>query len=232
MECKCDKKLWAAVILGVSLIAFGFILKSAVNNYINKDRKVTVKGLSEREEPANLITWSFSTSVTGDDLPSLNRRMEQTRDRVIRFLSQNGLPGDAIRYYPPDVDDRLNNRWSNDALPYNYKITTSFNVTSSEIDKVRELITKQGDLISQGISLNYSYVNYDYTGFQDLKQEMIEEAVANARTTADQFVKNYGSKLGKIITADQGTFSINSKDDDPSMMKIRGVATITYALED
>ena len=42
MECKCDKKLWAAVILGASLIAFGFIMKSAVNNYINKDRKVTV----------------------------------------------------------------------------------------------------------------------------------------------------------------------------------------------
>lgn len=232
MECKCDKKLWAALILGASLIAFGFIMKSAVNNYINKDRKVTVKGLSEREEPANLITWSFSTSVTGDDLPSLNRRMDRTRDNVIAFLAQNGLPAEAIRFYPPDVDDRLNNRWSNDALPYNYKITTSFNVTSSEIDKVRELITKQGDLISQGISLNYSYVNYDYTGFQDLKQEMIEEAVANARVTADQFVKNYGSKLGKIITADQGTFSINSKDDDPSMMKIRGVATITYALED
>lgn len=232
MECKCDKKLWAAVILGASLIAFGFIMKSAVNNYINKDRKVTVKGLSEREEPANLITWSFSTSVTGDDLPSLNRRMSSTRDRVLVFLCQNGLPADAIRYYPPDVDDRLNNRWSNESLPYNYKITTSFNVTSSQIDKVRELITKQGDLISQGISLNYSYINYDYTGFQDLKQEMIEEAVANARTTADQFVKNYGSKLGKIITADQGTFSISSKDDDPSMMKIRGVATITYALED
>lgn len=232
MECKCDKKLWAAVILGASLIAFGFIMKSAVNNFINKDRKVTVKGLSEREEPANLITWSFSTSVTGDDLPSLNRKMDRTREAVIAFLAQNGLPAEAIRFYPPDVDDRLNNRWSNDALPYNYKITTSFNVSSSEIDKVRELITKQGDLISQGISLNYSYVNYDYTGFQDLKQEMIEEAVANARTTADQFVKNYGSSLGKIITADQGTFSISSKDDDPSMMKIRGVATITYALED
>ncbi|MDT3366380.1 MAG: SIMPL domain-containing protein, partial [Bacteroidota bacterium] len=142
MECKCDKKLWAALILGASLIAFGFIMKSAVNNYINKDRKVTVKGLSEREEPANLITWSFSTSVTGDDLPSLNRRMDRTRDNVIAFLAQNGLPAEAIRFYPPDVDDRLNNRWSNDALPYNYKITTSFNVTSSEIDKVRELITK------------------------------------------------------------------------------------------
>ena len=232
MECKCNKLLWASVILGVSLIVFGFIIKSAVGNYIDKDRKVTVKGLSEREEPANQIAWSFSTSVTGDDLPSLNRRMDAVRDRVINFLAQNGLPSDAIRYYPPDVDDRLNNRWSNDDLPYNYKITTSFNVTSDQIDKVNELITKQGDLITQGIALNYSYVNYDYTGFQNLKQEMIEEAVANARATANQFVANYGSKLGKIITADQGQFSIYSKDDDPSMMKIRGVATITYALED
>jgi len=232
MECKCDKKLWAAAILGVSLIAFGFILKSAINNYINKDRQVTVKGLSEREEPANLITWSFSVSVTGNDLPSLNRMMSSTRDQVVRFLKQNNLPADAIHYSTPDVEDLINNRWTNQLPPYNYKITTTFNVNSSEIEKVQELITRQGELISQGIPLNYSNVNYDYTGFQNLKQEMIKEAVANARKTADQFVADYGSKLGKIITADQGTFSIYSKDDDPSMMKIRGVATITYALED
>ena len=226
------KTIIAAGILGVSLILCGFIFKSAVGNYINKDRQVTVKGLSEREEPANQISWSFSVSVTGDDLPSLNRKMNQTLSRVVEFLSQNDLPREVIHVSTPDVDDRLNNRWSNDELPYNYKITTSVNVTSSEIAKVQELITKQGDLISQGIPLNYSYVNYDYTGFQDLKQEMIKEAIANARKTADQFVADYGSKLGKIITADQGTFSIYSKDDDPSMMKIRGVATITYALED
>ena len=62
-------------------------------------------------------------------------------------------------------------------------------------------------------------------------QEMIEEAIGNAKTTATQFVSNYGSRLGKIITADQGQFSINSKEDNPSVMKIRGVATITYAID-
>ena len=61
---------------------------------------------------------------------------------------------------------------------------------------------------------------------------MIEEAVQNARATATQFVANYGSALGKIITADQGQFSISSMEENPSMKKIRGVATITYAIKD
>ena len=97
---------------------------------------------------------------------------------------------------------------------------------------VKATLDTLGELLSKGIALGgYNYINYDYTGFQDLKQEMIEEAIANAKTTATQFVANYGSKLGKLITADQGQFSIYSTDENPSVMKVRGVATITYAID-
>ena len=66
-----NNKILASVILGLSLVLFGFILKSGIVRYIDKDRQVTVKGLSEREVPANLITWTLATYVTGNDLPSL-----------------------------------------------------------------------------------------------------------------------------------------------------------------
>ena len=227
-----DNKIIAAVIVGLSLILFGFILRSGIIRFIDKDRQVTVKGLSEREVPANKITWNLSTYVTGDALPALYNEIQKTNQVVVDFLKSNGLSESEISILPPDVDDRISNRWSNEYIPFNYKLTTPITITSSNVDLVKAIVMKQGELLSKGIALGgNNYINYDYTGFQDLKQEMIEEAIANAKTTATQFVANYGSKLGKLITADQGQFSISSTEENPAVMKVRGVATITYAID-
>ncbi len=226
-----DTKIIAAGILGLCLIVFGFVLKAGIDDFINKDRKVTVKGLCEREVDANLVTWSFSTYVTGNALPGLYQDIQNTNALVVAFLKANSVTDDEISILPPDVEDRIANRWSNEYIPFNYKLTTQISVTSTDVAKVQALVMKQGDLIAKGIALGgYNSIEYQYTGFQSIKQEMIEEAIANAKQTATQFVSNYGSRLGKVITADQGQFSIESKDDNPAVKKIRGVATITYAI--
>ena len=57
--------------------------------------------------------------------------------------------------------------------------------------------------------------------------------VGQAQKTAQQFAENSHSKLNKIISADQGQFSIENRDDNtPYIKKVRVVTTITYALKD
>ena len=53
------KKGWIieAVIIALGLVVLGSNIQSGINNFVNKDRKVTVKGLSEMEVPANKVTW-------------------------------------------------------------------------------------------------------------------------------------------------------------------------------
>ena len=66
-----------------------------------------------------------------------------------------------------------------------------------------------------------------------MKPKMMEEAIANARKTAEQFAKNSESKLNKIVSADQGQFSIDNRDSNtPYVKKVRVVTTITYSLKD
>ena len=52
------KKGWIieAVIIALGLVVLGSNIQSGINNFVNKDRKVTVKGLSEMEVPANKVT--------------------------------------------------------------------------------------------------------------------------------------------------------------------------------
>ena len=62
---------------------------------------------------------------------------------------------------------------------------------------------------------------------------MIGEANQNARTAAEKFAMDSGSKLGKIKTATQGQFSIEDRDENtPFIKKVRVVTSVQYYLED
>ena len=102
---------------------------------------------------------------------------------------------------------------------------------------VRSIIARQGELLKEGIAIvDGGYENpvkYEFVSFNSMKPKMMEEAIANARKTAEQFAKNSESKLNKIVSADQGQFSIDNRDSNtPYVKKVRVVTTITYSLKD
>ncbi|MBO6030666.1 MAG: hypothetical protein J6Q22_04275, partial [Prevotella sp.] len=59
-----ENRLIAAAFIAVGIICLGWFVKAGIDDFANKDRKVTVKGLAEREVPADKVTWSISTKVT------------------------------------------------------------------------------------------------------------------------------------------------------------------------
>ena len=98
-----ENRLIAAALIAVGIALMGLFIKAGIDNFANKDRKVTVKGLAEREVPADKVTWSIGTKVTGNDLPLLYENINIQTDKIRRFLRQNGLDekeiisGDAYR---------------------------------------------------------------------------------------------------------------------------------------
>ena len=75
------------------------------------------------------------------------------------------------------------------------------------------------------------HVEFKYEGLNDIKPEMIEEATMNAREAAQKFAKDSDSRLGKIKTANQGTFTIENRDSNtPYIKKVRVVTSVTYYL--
>ena len=66
-----------------------------------------------------------------------------------------------------------------------------------------------------------------------MKPKMMEEAIQNAEKTANQFAATSHSTLNKIVSADQGQFSIEDRDaNTPWIKKVRVVTTITFSLKD
>ena len=120
---------------------------------------------------------------------------------------------------------------------YRYNITLVITVTSSNVDLVRSIIARQGELLKQGVAIvaaDYDQqTNYEYVSFKKMKPEMMTEAIENAEQTAKQFAKNSNSTLNKIVSANQGEFSIEDRDaNTPYIKRVRVVTTVTYSLKD
>ena len=222
-----------SIILAIGVMVMGWCVKAGIDNFTNKDRKVTVKGLAEREVPADKVTWSISTKETGNDLPTLYERINVQAGKIKAFLKQNGLDESEITVNPPSVSDLEAREWGDNQKPFRYIVNTTITVATTKVEAVNKAIFKQAELLKQGVALDSSYPNYEYASFQQMKPEMMSEAIKNAQKTAEQFAEASESERGKIQTAGQGQFEIENRDENtPYIKKIRVVTTVTYSLDD
>ncbi len=226
-----------AAIIAVGLLLMGLFIKSGLNSFSNKDRGVQVKGLAEMEVPANKVIWPLVYKEVGNDLIALYNKINKTNSAIVDFLRQKGIDESEISINAPSIQDKQADRYDNSIVQYRYNVTAVITVTSDKVDLVRKLIAEQSELLKQGIAIvggDWEYkVLYEFTGLNDVKPQMIEEATKNARLAADKFAKDSNSKLGKIKHASQGQFSIEDRDaNTPFIKHIRVVTTIEYSLED
>jgi hypothetical protein len=229
---KENKNIIAAALIAASIFCLGWFVKAGIDNIVNKDRHVTVKGLAEREVPADKVTWSIGTKVTGNDLPLLYENINVQTKKIKQFLLKHGLPENEITVNPPAVNDLEAREWGDNQKNFRYIVNTTITVATGKVEQVNKAISDQAELLKQGVALGENYPQYEYASFQQMKPEMMAEAIKNAQKTAAQFAEASEAELGTIQTADQGQFSIDNRDENtPYIKKLRVVTTITYSLK-
>ncbi len=233
-------RLWSLV-LGIFILAgfasLGYFVRDSVDRFKQFERSVTVKGLSEREYPADVVIWPIQFSVASNDLVQLYDEVEAQSNAIIKFLTTRGIKREEISRSPPDISDRLAERYGdNRNAEYRFIAAQRLTVYSTQVDQVRELLGDLTELGRQGIVLSGDYdtrPDYLFTRLNEVKPAMIEEATRNAREVAVKFAEDSGSTLGKIRTATQGQFTIADRDrGNPHIKQVRVVSTIEYYLSD
>lgn len=226
--------LAAGFIGGVALV--GNQIGAGMKDFLNKDRIVTVKGLSEQEVKANHVIWPLSFNEMGNDLASVYDNLEQKQTLVLDFLKKGGIDPAEISLAAPKVRDNLADNFNANAPRFRYVITQVLTISTDKVDIVRKLTEAQRELLKAGVALtsDYSYMtNYSFTDLNKIKPKMIEDATKNAKAAAQKFADDSGSKLGKIRRANQGVFSITDRDENtPFIKNVRVVTTVEYFLND
>ena len=229
---------WEAAIIALAIVVFGSFIQNSLARFVNKERVVTVKGLSEREMPADKVTWPLVFKELGNDPAEIYRSIEQKNEVLVSFLQKQGLGTEEVMVNAPDIKDRFADSWSQEQITNRYVATSVIIVTSSKVELVRSIMQKQAQLMKMGIALitedyGKNTVKYEFTRLNDIKPEMVEESTKNARATAEKFAEDSDSELGKIRRATQGQFSITDRDNNtPHIKNIRVVSTIEYYIND
>lgn len=226
-------KFIPSLLIALSIVILGLCLKSGIDNFTFRDREVTVRGLAERQVMANEVTWPITFNIAGDDLTTIYDNVSRTDSIIVRFLTSSGITRDEISVAPPSTYNAAANQYGSSTFKYKYSLESTVTVTTKKVDKVRELLGRQAELLKEGVAFSNSYINYRYTDLNAIKPAMIEEATKNARLAADKFAADSHSKVGKIKTASQGQFTIDDSDSStPWMKNVRVVSTIVYYIED
>lgn len=230
----------AAAILGVLLgVAFAFgvaQLAASVRDFRLLDRSVEVKGLSEREVPADLAIWPIAHSAAGNDVAGLYRSLDRTSQRIVGFLTDAGFPREQLSVSPPQVVDRQAREWGDpQRAEFRYTGRATVTVYTPDVERVRETMSRLVELGAEGIVFGSDQggaPQFLFNGLNDIKPSMLEEATRNARAAATKFAEDSGSQLGRIRRASQGQFSISDRDaSTPHIKKVRVVSTIDYYLD-
>lgn len=203
------QSLTSTIIFALAIIIASLLLKQGIVEFKTLDRSVAVKGLAEKEVMANTVIWPINYSLAGNDLTKLIDELEAKNQAVRAFLALHGFSDEEISVSPPNVADKL-------AQPYaqlekgqmRYFVMSSITVYSHEPEKVRHALTKVTQLAKQGIAISSdrydAKVQYIFTGLNDIKPEMIQQATEKAREVAEKFATDSKSTLGKIKSARQG----------------------------
>lgn len=223
-------------VVALAIVLAGAMLPVSVARLKSYDRTVDVKGLCEREVKADKVIWPLTFKVMGNDLGAALSEADADTGKILAFLRKGGISDADITVKAPVISDKYASEYGNNDRVYRYLCTCVITVCTSDVDKVLALQSGLSELMKSGVVLTANdwenQTQYKFEALNDIKPEMIEEATANAREAAWKFAQDSGSRLGKIKTASQGTFSIEDRDTNtPYIKKVRVVTYVTFYLK-
>lgn len=237
-------KLLSALFLAAGVALSGWFVATALVESRAPLRTVTVKGLSEQNVKADLGFWPLRFVATGPTLEDARTRLASHERSVRAFLADQGFEPAEIGVQNITVEDRFAGYNANATRDdVRFVLTEDMLVTSTNVDLLAAAARSIADLLRSGVVFSSDAwsagPSFSFTGINDLKSEMLTEATARARETAEQFATESGANVGDIKTANQGVFQVlpaveipNDRPEKQIDKRVRVVTTITYFLVD
>lgn len=222
------------LVIGLSLL--GYQLSKAIVAFKEMNREVVVKGLAEKEVYANVAIWPLQFSIGENNIKVLTDEVKKKDTGIVNFLKQEGFLDTEISISPLSITDNAAQAYyNNNKLRFRYSATSTVTLYTHQVKKVLEAMQSISKLGEEGIAISTNGYNtspkFLVTKLNEIKPGMLDQAINNARASAEKFAKQSHSHLGRIRSASQGVFSVQDRDKNtPYIKKVRVVSTLSYYL--
>ena len=203
--------LGLAVIAG-SLVLGAGALREGLQARSRQDM-ITVTGSARRAIVADTVVWRASLTSSQPTPAEASKELGAWVGRVQAFLRSNGAADTEVRLEPITTETipalGPDGRAETGRVG-GYKLTRAFEVRSSRVKDISDIIQKSSALLTEGIPLTAQPPQYLYAQLPQLRPELLADASRDAKTRADRLVGAAGGRLGRLQSVSAGVFQITA----------------------
>jgi len=200
--------LVVAIILlaGVFFLPWNQVRWGKIENTVPET--TTVTGSADSQEKSQIASFTAGATAIKDDkqeaINEVNGKVEALVSSLKNFgIAEKDIKTENLSIYQDQEtyyeDGRQKTR------PGQWRVSNSISITLHDVDKASDL----AELLAAGGATNVYGPNFSLDDTSQAEQDLLEQAIENAKQKAEIIATASGRKLGKVINVTEGYQSAN-----------------------
>ena len=218
-----------AASLIMALAVGGGLVKVGAGFAARTDNGITVTGSAKTTATADNVVWTLNVALSSQLVADAVRKVGADVDAVTAYLTKGGIPADALTLGA--VSSYANEEWqngNNTGRILSYRASRDITVRTKDVQLVYKLSQGIGSLLQNGVNVNNYGPQYYISTLSDLRPQLLEDAMKDAKTRAVAITKAVGGSVGAVQSVRSGVFQVTTPD---STMVSDGGAYDTSTIE-
>ena len=218
-----------AASLIMALAVGGGLVKVGAGFAARTDNGITVTGSAKTTATADNAVWTLNVALSSQLVADAVRKVGADVDAVSAYLTKGGIPADALTLGA--VSSYANEEWqngNNTGRILSYRASREITVRTKDVQLVYKLSQGIGSLLQNGVNVNNYGPQYYISTLSDLRPQLLEDAMKDAKTRAVAITKAVGGSVGAVQSVKSGVFQVTTPD---STMVSDGGAYDTSTIE-
>jgi uncharacterized protein len=218
-----------AASLIMALAVGGGLVKVGAGFASRTDNGITVTGSAKTTATADNAVWTLNVALSRPLVADAVKKVGSDVDAVTAYLTKGGIPASALTL--GSVSTFANEEWqngNNTGRILSYRASRDITVRSKDVQLVYTLSQGIGSLLQTGVNVNNYGPQYYISTLPDLRPQLLEEAMKDAKTRAVAITKAVGGSVGAVQSVKSGVFQVTTPD---STMVSDGGAYDTSTIE-
>jgi hypothetical protein len=197
--------LSGAIGVGLSMVGSGFAARS--------DNGIVVTGSARTEAIADNAVWTLSVSLSRPSVSDAVTKVGSDVAAVTKYLADGGIPVEALTLGPVSTygqEEYVNGNATGRIL--NYRASRDITVRTKDVELVSALSQGIGSILQNGVNVNNYGPQYYISTLAELRPQLLEEAMKDAKIRAEAITKAVGGSVGAVTSVKSGVFQVTTPD--------------------
>jgi len=174
---------------------------------------ISVRGTAQRNVTADRAVWRLSVAGSGDTAATALTQVETGVETLVAYLVGRGVEEAAITR--GSVSVYANKEWINGnqtGRVLSYDASREIVLRLTDVELTAALAADLGEVLAKGVTVSTAGPEYYFDGLDDLRPELLAEAMTDARTRATTLLDAVDGELGRVRGVSSGPFQVTAAD--------------------